>query len=76
VFVASTRSFALTATGDSPLNASIQLTITVDAGDQCARGGSIIQPVPGASATVRVGQSGQSIQLGNGDFCIPLMRRP
>jgi hypothetical protein len=76
VFVASTRGFALTATGDSPLNGNIQITIAVDAGAQCARGGAIIRPVPGASATVRVGQTGQAFPLGNGDFCIPITRTP
>ncbi len=72
VFVASTRGFALTATGNSPLNGTVQITIAVDAGAQCARGGAIIRPVPGASATVRVGQTGQTLPVNNGDFCIPI----
>jgi hypothetical protein len=72
LFVVSTRAFVLTATGDSPLNASIQLTITVDAGAQCARGGAIIRPVPDASVTVRVGQTNQTLPVRNGDFCIPI----
>lgn len=72
LFVASPRGFALTATGASPLNGIVQITITVDAGAQCARGGAIIRPVPGASATVRVAQTGQTLPVNNGDFCIPI----
>jgi hypothetical protein len=74
VFVASTRGFVLTATGDSPLNGLVQIAITVDAGAQCARGGAILRPVPGASATVRVAQTGQTLPVNNGDFCIPITR--
>jgi hypothetical protein len=72
LFVASPRGFALTATGNSPLNGMVQIGITVDAGAQCAIGGAIIRPVPGASASVRVAETGRTLPVNNGAFCIPI----
>jgi hypothetical protein len=72
LFVASSTGFALTATGNSPLNGMVQLTITLDAGAPCAGGRAIIRPVPDASVTVRVAQTGRTLPVNNGEFCIPI----
>jgi hypothetical protein len=72
LFLAAPRGFTLTATGTSPLNGTVQIGITIDAGAQCALGVAIIRPIPGASATVRVAQTRQTLPVNNGHFCIPI----
>jgi hypothetical protein len=60
----------LTATGSSPLNGTAQISITVDAGAQCAQGRALIDP--GASASVRNLETRQTFPVTNGEFCIPI----
>jgi hypothetical protein len=60
----------LTATGSSPLNGTVQVGITVDAGAPCAQGTAVISP--GASATVRNVDTRRTFPVTNGEFCIPI----
>jgi hypothetical protein len=70
-FIASPVAFNLTSTGNSPLNGSVQIAISVDAGAKCAPGTAIFRPAGGPSATVRVTQTGQTFPVTTGRFCIP-----
>jgi hypothetical protein len=73
--IASSDAFVLTATGNSPLNGTVQIGITVgDAGAQCAPGTALISA--GASATVRNNATSQTFPVTNGAFCIPFKRTP
>jgi hypothetical protein len=62
--------FVLTATGSSPLNGTVQVGITVDAGAPCAQGTALISS--GASASVRNVDTRQTFPVTNGEFCIPI----
>jgi hypothetical protein len=68
--IAGSVTFVLTATGGSPLNGTVQIGITVDAGAQCALGRALIGP--GASATVRNVETRQTFPVTSGEFCIPI----
>jgi hypothetical protein len=71
-FAASPTAFELTATGNSPLNGSVQIAINVLAGADCALGTATFKPVGGPSANVTVRQTRQSFPVTNGAFCIPI----
>lgn len=69
--IAGPNAFLLTATGNSPLNGTVQIGITVDdAGAQCALGTALISP--GASATARNTGTRETVPVTNGEFCIPI----
>jgi hypothetical protein len=69
--IAGPTAFLLTATGNSPLNGTVQIGITVDdAGAQCTLGTALISP--GASATVRNAGTRETFPVTNGPFCIQI----
>ena len=71
-FIASSTEFQFTATGNSPLNGSVQVAINVLAGADCALGTATFSPVGGPSANVTVTQTRKSFPVTNGPFCIPI----
>jgi hypothetical protein len=66
--------FVLTATGSSPLKGTVQISITLDAGAQCAQGRALIDP--GVSASVRNLDRPQTFPVTNGEFCLPIKTTP
>jgi hypothetical protein len=60
----------LTATGSSPLHGTVQISITLDAGAQCAQGRALIGS--GVAASVRNVDTRQTFPVMNGEFCIPI----
>ena len=71
-FIASPQAFTLTGAGNSPVNGSVEIGISVDSGAQCAPGRALFTPVGGASATVTVTSTRRTLPVTNGPFCIPI----
>jgi hypothetical protein len=72
--IAALAGFVVTATGSSPLNGTVQIGITVDAGAQYALGRALISP--GASATATNTGTRQTLPVTNGEFRIPIIETP
>jgi hypothetical protein len=68
-FIAGSSGFTVTATGSSPLNGSAQVTVNVGAGEDCVSGRAFIPS--GASAEVRVMETGRRFPVTTGQLCIP-----